>query len=269
MMSICWLGDTDCINPSIVGGKAANLGRLFGKFPIPPGFCVTELVDPLITDAYRHLAKMVGDEQPAVAVRSSGVSEDSIKHSFAGQHDTYLNIRGMQELIDAVRRCWKSAETEHANSYRKAHGLDPESTDIAVLVQQLVLADISAVVFTANPITKDPDEIVINANWGLGESLVSGAISADQFIVSKSDLTIKSSQLSTKEQMTILAPSGTVRVTVPRLMRSRSSLDQGQIQTLARLACDVETSVNYPIDLECAFSANQVYLLQVRPITTL
>src|SRR6186713_779371 len=109
---------------------------------------------------------------------------------FAGPHETYLNIVGAEAIIQAVIRCWESARSEHALDYRRQQGLSVERPQLAVLVQRLVASDVSAVIFSANPITGSRDEIMINASWGLGESIVGGTVTPDTFVVRKSDLAI-------------------------------------------------------------------------------
>src|SRR5512137_67947 len=132
-MNIVWLDTPACQNPLHVGGKAANLGRLAAQYPVPPGFCLAatsigeQILSPWLhaqlIDAYRQLAARCRSPQPAVAVRSSAVDEDGAQASFAGQHDSYLNVCGPQAVTEAVQRCWASALTERAVHYRQQHGL--------------------------------------------------------------------------------------------------------------------------------------------------
>jgi pyruvate,water dikinase len=157
------------------------------------------------------------------AVRSSAVDEDGAAASFAGQHETYLNIVGADAIIQAVTRCWESARSERALEYRRQQGLSLEHPQIAVLVQQLVASDVSAVVFSANPITGNRNEVVINASWGLGESIVGGTVTPDMFVVRKSDVAVISRVLADKQHMTVSAPGGTREVDVPRFLRQQAS----------------------------------------------
>ena len=120
-----------------------------------------------------------------MAVRSSALDEDGPGSSFAGQHDTFLNIRGRDAVVDAVLRCVRSASSAEALSYRKEHALQSDDVKIAVLVQQLVPSDVSAVVFSCNPVTGAHDEVMITSNWGLGESVVGGMVNPDTFVVAK------------------------------------------------------------------------------------
>jgi pyruvate,water dikinase len=203
------------------------------------------------------------------AVRSSAVDEDGATASFAGQHETYLNIVGADAIIQAVIRCWESARSEHALEYRRKKGLSVERLQIAVLVQQLVASDVSAVIFSANPITGNRDEIMINASWGLGESIVGGTVMPDTFIVRKSDLAVVQCVIADKQRMTVSAPGGTDEVDVPRFLRTTTSLNDEQVIEVAKLALTLETTMEYPVDVECAYARGELYLLQCRPITTL
>ncbi|MBN1261125.1 MAG: PEP/pyruvate-binding domain-containing protein [Anaerolineae bacterium] len=277
-MQIYWLDSPACRDPIIVGGKAANLGRLAGQHPVPPGFCVSTQTgkenaienDPYqgLASAYTFLGQRCGTALPRVAVRSSAIDEDGQRASFAGLHDTFLNIVGAEAVMHAVDRCIASAKTERAQHYRRSQGL-AENAAMAVLVQQLVVADVSAVVFSADPCTGRRDRIVINATWGLGESLVGGSVTPDLYVVRKHDLHILHRAPGDKARMTVADSDGTREVAVPGCMRKELSLSDVQIRKLARLAQTLEQSEGWPVDLECAFQGAQLYLLQCRPITTL
>ena len=293
---IVWLGDPAAGDRSLVGGKVAPLSRLAARYRVPPGFCLTtrayelagawageagatdesvlpDLLRREVSAAYARLAELTGLEQPAVAVRSSAVDEDGAATSFAGQHDTYLNIVGVEAVCDAIVRCWASARAPRALDYRRQHGLPTHGARIAVLVQPLVLADVSGVVFSANPITGRRDDVVINASWGLGESVVGGSVTPDTYVVrtagSPDAWSVVERGLAEKRRMTVAVAGGTREVDVPRLLRSRPSLDDAQIVEMARLACDLEQTMGWPVDLEVAYRDDLLYLLQCRPITTL
>ncbi|MGQ0601006.1 MAG: PEP/pyruvate-binding domain-containing protein, partial [Anaerolineales bacterium] len=189
--------------------------------------------------------------------------------SFAGQHETYLNIVGVDAILQAVTRCWDSAYSERALEYRRQQGLAVERVRLAVLVQQLVASDVSAVVFSANPVTSNRDEVLINASWGLGESIVGGTVTPDTFVVRKSDLATESCQITEKERMTVSIPGGTQEVDVPRFLRVQPSLTDEQMVEMTHLAISLEEKMGYAVDVECAYAGGQLYLLQCRPITTL
>jgi len=265
-----------------VGGKAANLSRLARlgghRHRVPDGFSlpvtVMDEAHPLdlrdeITAAISDLMACHSLSDFIAAVRSSAVDEDGATASFAGQHETYLNIVGADAIIQAVTRCWESARSERALEYRRQQGLSMERPQLAVLVQQLVASDVSAVVFSANPITGSRDEIVINASWGLGESIVGGTVTPDTFIVRKLDLAVVQRVIAEKQRMTVSSPGGTREVDVPLFLRGQSSLAAEQVMEMVRLALTLETTMGHPVDIECAYAGGELYLLQCRPITTL
>jgi pyruvate,water dikinase len=278
-MNLLWLGDPKSFDPALVGGKAANLSRLARLYHrVPDGFCIPvtsmneshplELRDEIIASisdlmACHSLPELV------VAVRSSAVDEDGAAASFAGINETYLNIVGADAIIQAVTLCWESARSERALEYRRRQGLSMDHLQLAVLVQQLVAADTAAVAFSANPITGNRAEIMINASWGLGESIVGGTVTPDTFIVRKSDLSVIQRIIADKQRMTVSAPRGTHEVDVPRFLRNEPSLNDEQVVELAKLALTLETTTERPVDVEAAFAAGVLYLLQCRPITTL
>jgi pyruvate,water dikinase len=212
---------------------------------------------------------MCGVPDPSVAVRSSAVDEDGTSLSFAGQHETYLNIVGVDAVAETVVRCWTSVRTERALAYRRGQGVSAPTVQLAVLVQQLVPADAAAVVFSANPVTGSRDEVLINASWGLGESIVNGTVTPDTFVIRKSDLAVVSRDIAEKRRMTVLAPGGTQDVPVPRQQQRAPSIDDGQVVELARLGMALESTMGWPVDIECAYRGRELYLLQCRPITTL
>src|SRR5215813_2866764 len=129
--------------------------------------------------------------------------------SFAGQYETYLNVVGVDAVAEAVVRCWTSGRTARALAHRRWQGLSGQGMRLAVLIQQLVPGDAAAVVFSANPVTGRRDEVVINAGWGLGESLVRGTVTPDTYVIRKSDFAVVSRAIADKRRMTVLAPAGT------------------------------------------------------------
>jgi len=278
-MNLLWLGDPKSFDPALVGGKAANLSRLARMYHrVPDGFSlpvtVMDEAHPLdlrdeITAAISDLMACHSLSDFIAAVRSSAVDEDGATASFAGQHETYLNIVGADAIIQAVTRCWESARSERALEYRRQQGLSMERPQLAVLVQQLVASDVSAVVFSANPVTGSRDEIVINASWGLGESIVGGTVTPDTFIVRKLDLAVVQRVIAEKQRMTVSSPGGTREVDVPLFLRGQSSLAAEQVMEMVRLALTLETTMGHPVDIECAYAGGELYLLQCRPITTL
>jgi pyruvate,water dikinase len=297
-----WLGEEACHDVQLVGGKAANLSRLAADYRVPVGFCMTPglrarwldgfaglharwsdglqretpsqpalpqgFYDAVSRD-YQEMAIRCRLAEPTVAVRSSAIEEDGLKSSFAGQYDTYLNIRGAEEIAVAIVKCWDSVTGERMSSYRKEHNLPAESSGVAVLVQQLIPAEVSGVVFSANPISGSKDEVMINSTWGLGESVVSGKVTPDTLIVRKADFKIKDKYVGEKGLMTVLGEKGTKDVSVPISHRRTFTLDAEKSREITQLALDLESRMGWPVDLEFAYYANDLYLLQCRPITTL
>lgn len=269
MKSILWFGDRRCDDPAVVGGKAASLSRLSAMHPVPPGFVVagTSATAGDLNAAYERLAELCGTGQPAVAVRSSAVDEDGERASFAGQHDTFLNVVGVERLQAAVARCRRSYTTTRAAAYRASRGLGHRAGRVPVLVQQLVVPDVSLVVFTANPATGDRREVVINACWGLGESIVDGTVTPDTYLVRRSDLAVTRRCIADKRQMTVAVPDGTREVAVPEFLRTRPALTARLAVEAARLALRLEATVGGPVDVEGVYRRDRLHLLQCRPIT--
>ena len=204
-----------------------------------------------------------------VAVRSSAVDEDGIGESFAGLHDTFLNVIGAEDVVEAVIKCWRSLGNEQAIEYRKNNGLEIDSAAMGVVVQQLVFADVSAVAFSANPINGSRDEVVINANYGLGEAVVSGLTTPDTIIIDRNDLSNQAVSIGAKESMTVRTENGTEEKPVPRIMQGMAVLTEEQATEIAELVVNLENHNGWPVDVELAIQDSQLYLLQCRPITTL
>jgi pyruvate,water dikinase len=207
----------------------------------------------------------------AVAVRSSATAEDLPDLSFAGQQDTYLNVSGPEELLDAVRRCWASLWTARAIGYRHQLAIAQDDVAMAVVVQRMVQAEISGVLFTANPATGARSEMIVNASYGLGEAIVSGQVTPDAHVVDRTSFTVKESVIGAKQQMVVADGTHGTRVEDVGLARQGvSSLEQAQLDELVRLAVDVEKHFEgEPQDIEWLFAEHKLWLLQSRPITHL
>lgn len=237
--AVIWLSDPQARQPALVGGKVATLARFADDYNVPPGFCVSvpsaavrdarssaKSPDALHADlaaAYARLSERCGTEDLPVAVRSSAAEEDGRQFSFAGQHKTFLNVRGLGAVIGAVAQCLASASSPGVHRYRAGHGLEDARSRFTVLVQQLISADAAVVAFSVNPVT-GAQEVVLNANWGLGESVVSGLVTPDAFVVSKLGRRIVSRQIAVKESMTVPARKGTKQTAVPDDLRRGPSL---------------------------------------------
>jgi phosphohistidine swiveling domain-containing protein len=222
-----------------------------------------------IAASIRRAYGELGTDHPAVAVRSSATAEDLPGMSFAGQQDTYLNVRGGDHVLEAVKRCWASLWTARALAYRARQGIRPEDVAIAVIVQQLVPADVAGVLFTANPMTGARDEIMINAAWGLGEAIVGGHVTPDTIVVDKETGSIKSQDRADKDVMTLRLGEGTREEPVPAEKRKQAALQPQQAAELSRLGVQIERLYGRPMDIEWALSEEQLYIVQARPITAL
>ena len=199
-----------------------------------------------------------------IAVRSSGVEEDGADFSFAGQFDTYLDVRGLASTIEHVRRCWASAYSERSLRYRHQHGLDVAATEMAVILQRLVPADKSGVVFTVNPANGSPDEIVVSSVYGLGEGLVSGAVDADTIIVDRQ--TGKAKQVVIGEKLE--RHDGRAVREVPPELREKLSVDDGELERIVATARTLEAALGRPQDIEWCIAGGELWILQARPVTT-
>jgi len=175
-----------------------------------------------------------------VAVRSSATAEDLPEASFAGQQDTYLNVRGLEDLLTAVRDCWASLWTSRAMAYRARQRIDPATVSLAVVVQQLVDAEAAGVMFTANPSNGRRDEVVISAAWGLGESVVSGSVNTDNLVVRKPDGMVISTEIADKAVMTVPAEQRTNEQPVPAEQRKQPVLSESDAAELAAYGTLIE-----------------------------
>ncbi|NLH18169.1 MAG: hypothetical protein GX455_16455, partial [Phycisphaerae bacterium] len=266
-----------------VGSKAFNLSRMTVEdFPIPPGFCLTTqtypeilskedwdslsedakqesqlhsirdrfshiLVDPALqSEIGKHLA---GLGPGLVAVRSSATAEDLPDRSSAGQYESILDVEGIDACLDAVRRCWASLWTDRAYVYRKANGIDHSVAKMAVIVQKMIAAEVSGVLFTADPISGNRDHIVIEAAPGPGEAIVQGKVVPDRILIDKKTGGIVHQALV----------SG----------RTEFCLLKESIDELSALAAKVEDLFGCPQDIEWSLESGRIWLLQARPITVL
>jgi pyruvate,water dikinase len=268
--TILWFTDEACREVALAGGKGASLAAMTqAGLPVPPGFTVAACVLERSVDAERlrelaraeHFAEaqgLVGFAKPPreeiaaayerlggrVAVRSSATAEDSEEASFAGQQDTYLGVEGAAAVCEHVVRCWASFFSERALFYRKHKG-SLDDLAMAVVVQRMVEAEKAGVMFTADPVQRRRDQMLIEAVFGLGEQLVSGEVTPDHYIVDREGR-IKREHLA-----------------------SAGTLHAEELAQLAELGRRLEEHFGGPQDVEWAIADGKVYLLQSRPVTTL
>lgn len=260
-----------------VGGKGASLGELTkAAIPVPQGFVVTtethrKFANDALSSEIENEVLSAYDELKAqrVAVRSSAVAEDSSNASWAGQLETYLNV-GRDNLIEKIRACWNSIKSERALSYAGEKDMNESDLFVGVVVQKMVEAKASGVMFTANPVTGDCDEMMIEAGFGLGEMLVQGLITPDNFIVDRKTMEITSKSIETQETMLIFKNGTNQEVPVPESYKGEQAITDEQVKHLAELGKMIEDHYGVPMDVEWAIDdAGKVWILQSRPITTL
>lgn len=265
---------SDVVN---VGGKGASLGEMINAgIPVPPGFVITtdtyknfynqELPIEIRENILRAFDKL---NSQRVAVRSSAVAEDSSNASWAGQLETYLNV-AKENLIERIRECWNSIRSERALAYAGEQNLPEEKLVVAVVVQKMIESEVSGVMFTANPINKDRNEIMIEAGWGLGELLVAGMITPDNFVLNKKTLRVKTRNIQTQETMLVFQDGENKEISVQNNKQTKQKLTEAELVGLTRLGIKIENHYKAPQDIEWAIDKpGKIWIVQSRPITTL
>jgi len=207
-------------------------------------------------------------ESKRVAVRSSATAEDLPDASFAGQQETYLNVQGINDVLLQIRNCYASLWGERAVSYRLNQGYDQSAVAIAVVIQKMVESEKAGVLFTVNPVTYNKDEMQINASYGLGESVVSGRVTADSYIVNKNGA-IREVSIGSKETQIVYADKHTKEEPVSPEKRAARALNDTEIAGLVQAGLKIEKHYGMPMDIEWAIQNNQIYIVQARAITAL
>jgi len=222
-----------------------------------------------ITDGIRKAYKKMGGSRLIVAVRSSATAEDLPDASFAGQQETYLNIKGEKNLLEAVQKCWASLYGARAIYYRSKQGFDDRSVNIAVVVQELIHSEKAGVMFTSHPVTGEPLSI-IEGSWGLGEAVVSGSVSPDKYVFDNRSEKVVDRLIATKNiEIVSDGENGTKVVDVGEDRRDAPVLSDEEVSRLASFGNIAETHYGVPQDVEWAIVAHDIYILQSRPITTI
>lgn len=252
-----------------LGGKGLRLDALAARgFPVPPGFCLTsglleggklsEAAAEALVQAYRELGS------PTVAVRSSAANEDQGAASAAGVYETVLGVRNETELVEAARTCLESATSERSRSY---HG-DAAEVGMAVVVQHLVDANASGVLFTVDPVTGDRRHLVAEACWGAGEGLVQGRVHTDEFRLDAETGAVADRTVRNKSQKVVVSPgSGPEVVDVPKSKQDKPCLNKSQLAELGRIARTIRDEEQGDVDIEFCCTADTVWVLQSRPVT--
>lgn len=203
-----------------------------------------------------------------VAVRSSATAEDSKIDSWAGQLETYLNVM-RKDLIKCVKKCWASLYTPRAIFYKAKRGLGKSSVFVAVVVQKMIQSEVSGVCFSVHPVTRNENQMIIEACWGLGEALVQGIITPDSYVIQKSNFKILDINKNNQEKMIVRTAKGTKIANVPDSKRDQQKISAAQIKELAKICLKIQNHYKEPQDIEWALEKGRFYIVQSRPITTL
>jgi len=282
-----------------IGSKALQLAKLTGhNITIPGGFVITsdaldrfitsnrlkldeagadienrfiraDVPDEVHSEVVAAFERLQGEEsRVAVAVRSSSAAEDLEEASFAGQYETILNVTDLPHLLESLKRCWASLFSARVKSYAFQKNINVAMNGLlmGVLVQQMVQADVSGVIFSTNPVTKNNEEIIINASYGLGEAIVSGLVTPDTYYIGKTDGSIRK-ELGLKEMKIVAAAKETVEMETTEEEQSRFCLSERHVEELAEVTKKIEAFFGMPVDIEFAVKDSRVYILQARPIT--
>ena len=266
-----WAPLGDAADESVYGGKASALARAVrAGLPVPPGLALAaSFMEAVGAGDPAAAATLAAVPLPAgtLAVRSSAIGEDSAAASFAGQHATLLNVRGEDEVLEAVRAVWRSGTTEAALAYRRRLGVEGPPRK-GVVVQQLAVAEVAGVLFTVNPVT-GADERVIEAAWGLGEAVVQGSVVPDRYRVSRAGALLEWVPGYMRVAVRPQEGGSVAEEPLAPELAGAPCLDDARIQALHQLALDCERVWDGAHDIEWAFAHGELALLQRRAITRL
>ena len=257
------LDQIDINDTKALQAAAEEIKAIIIETPIPDDMVM------FIKEAYNQLCQRVGEDDTDVAIRSSATAEDLPEASFAGQQDTFLHVSGDEEVIEYIRKCWASLFEARAIFYREENNFEHSKVLIAVVVQKMAIADKAGVMFTVNPSTGE-EIALIEGSWGLGEAVVSGDVTPDNYQVDKTNNEIINVTISDKKVMYTNDESGTsVKVNVPENLRMERVLSDEELIELTEMGKRVQAHYGEPMDTEWAFERDNLFLLQARPITTL
>ncbi len=243
---------------------SAQVRQLIVDAKLPAAF------DKSIRGAYMELAEKMNEKEPFVAVRSSATAEDLPDASFAGQQETYLNVRGAEEVVERVKECFASMFTDRAVYYRTKKGFSHLDVALSAVVQMMVFAEAAGVMFTVDVVSGGDKNILIEGSWGLGEYVVQGTVTPDHFWVAKKDLKIVERSIHDKPIKLVRRPGGgVVQQNTPEELREKPVLSDEQIRDLARYALDIEKHYGTYMDMEWALDERnkKIWIVQARPET--
>jgi pyruvate,water dikinase len=249
----------DADQPDSLHAASCAIRESFAQAKMP------EDIAAAIAQAYARLP----GENPAVAARSSATAEDLPHLSFAGQQDSFLYICGAAAVQEAVKRCWSSLWTARAIEYRSQHGIDQEEISMAVVVQLMVAAEASGILFTADPLSGRRDHVLISATWGLGEAIVGGLVTPDTIQMDKLSGRVLARETADKRLMTVRTANGTTERAVPNKLRHAPVLSDDQAAELLQLGVQIENLYERPVDIEWTWDGQQFAIVQARPVTAL
>jgi len=240
-----------------VDGASVKIRDLIMRSKMP-----ADLEREIVADFKKLKAKFV-------AVRSSATAEDSSSASWAGELETYLNTTEKTLLLN-VKKCWSSLFTPRAIFYRHEKKLLKTKVSVAVVIQAMVDSEISGIAFTVHPVTKDRNQMIIEAGYGLGEAIVSGSVTPDSYVLDKRDYSLIDVNIASQERQVIKgANGGTKWVPIAKSARSKQKLNGRQIVELGKICSSIEKHYKFPCDIEWAYKQGKFYITQSRPITTL
>lgn len=254
----------------LVGGKAASLGEMLNAgINVPGGFVITTDSGAVMDKKLREqiLKRFEGLNVEFVAVRSSAVAEDSKDASWAGQLDTFLNVT-KANLIDYIEKCWASIRSERALAYAEQNDISSDANKVAVIVQEMIQSDVAGVAFSVNPVSGNKDEVVIEAVFGLGEALVSGQLTPDNYILSKNGELV-SKNISSQDKMLSKVEDQTRWSSVYKDKAGSRKLSNLQLAVLLEQVKKIESHYGFPVDIEWVIKGDDLFIAQSRPITTL
>ena len=260
----------DAIVLSFDYGNLADLGEKCAQ--IRELILQTDIPGDLSEEISNAIKKLNDPEPPFVAVRSSVAVKNTDISSFPGMMDTYHYLKGEEVITDHIRKCWASLWTRRAVVSRYRKNIDHHDGLISPIVQKMVHSDVAGVMFTANPITNNRNEIVIEANWGLGESVVSGKSMNDFYLLGKSPLLLKDRRISKKNIIVCFDNKkgyGRKEVEVPYEKIYAPTLSDDQVKALGEMGINIEKAFGFPQDIEWAYEKGELYILQTRNIRTL
>ena len=269
-------GDLNLKDVRMAGGKATSLAFMMQNgVPVPSGFVVTtdaftEFSSGDISDVFKEELLNQFDELgfEYVAVRSSAIAEDAGDASWAGQLESFLNVT-RNDLLTSIQKCWDSISSTYAVDYAKDKNEAEEDMRVAVVVQGMVQSEVSGVMFTADPVSRDKNKMLVEGVYGLGEMIVQGIVTPDLYVVSKNPFKVVDFSIQIKNEQMLYNGETNEVVKVAEAKADKSVLREQEVEELAKIGIQIEKLYGRPQDIEWAWQDDKFYIVQARPITTL